>query len=805
MAYEDARYALRLMRRSPGFTAVAVFSLALGIGANAAIFSLLNTVMLRTLEVQHPEQLVEFLQKYPGEPRGNGGWSRASYEHFRDHAEVYSAITGTSFDDQTRFVIGGGTPETVISEGVLGNYFRTLGLKPAAGRFLGAGDTAGAVVNWRYWRGRLHGDPLIVGRSIRINDQPMTIVGVAPRGYDGPRVGVETDIWTLREKDGLTLLARLKPGATMAQARAEIAVLYGFTMREHPRYGVDPKVRQMKVELEPAGAGLANVRDQIGKPLVLLMAVVGSVLLLACVNLASMLLARGAGRQGELAVRVAVGAGRLRLMRQMLTETVLLSVAGTVLGLVLAYFSTAVLLRIMASARVLERIDIHVQPDWHLLAFAGGVAVVTGVLFGLAPAWYAMRASPAVILRQSGSRGETRVWRWFGKSLVATQVAISVLLVTAAALFLGHLTRLRTANLGFRSDHVLLMILDPSVTGYTRNELAPSYRDLLGRLEAIPGVRSATMCACSPIQGCGASRFVTAEGFQERPEDRQWTALSWVAPKYFETIGTPLIAGRDFSFRDAGGPRVAILSQEMARHYFPEVNAIGRHVTIEVDPRTGGWQGSPTYEVIGVAGDSKVTEVRDPPHRAMYFNMFQGGRMFNQFVLRTSGKPEWVAGAAQRAAREAIRGVAVAKMTTLEAQVDSAIVPERLIATISEFFGVLGAVMAGIGLYGLLAYSVTRRVNEIGVRMALGATAGDVRWLVLRETAGTVAAGIALGAALVIWCRPVAASLVPDLRFESAAPVVWSGAVMAALAVAASYLPARRAGRVDPMKALRQE
>ncbi len=797
-------YALRLMRRNPGFSAVAVLSLALGIGANTAIFSLLNTVMLRSLPVPHPEQLVEFLQKYPTEARGNGSWTHTDFEHFRANNHVFSDIAGTSFDDQARVRFEGEPPATAVGEAVTGNYFRMLGLKPAIGRLIDSGDRGVAVVSWSYWTGRLQRDAGIVGRRLLVEDAPLTIVGVAPREFEGPRTGMPTEIWISRDpsKDGLTLFGRLKPGAVLAEARAEMAVLYRFTRESRPRFGIDPQVARMSVEVEPAAAGLSNVRDRIGKPLLMLMAVVGSLLLLACTNLAGMLLARGAARQKELAVRVAIGASRPVLVRQTLTESLLLSLIGGLFGAVLAYFGIGLLLRIMESARPLERVEIQVRPDWHVLVFMAAIAVLTGLLFGMAPAWHAFRSAPAAGLRHGGAAGDSRVRRWFGKGLVSAQVALSILLVSAAAIFLAHLSRLRNENLGFRSDHVLLMILDPPA-GYNRDELAGHYRELLSRLQAIPGVQSASLCACSPIQGCGASRFVTVEGFQERPEDRGYVALSWVAPDYFQAIGTPLLAGRDFRFQE--DRHAAIISQDMARRYFPRANPIGRHITIDADRRTGGWSGDPTYEVIGVVGDSKMTELRDPPHRAMYFNMFQQGRIYSQFVLRTRVSPSSVAGSARRAARDAIKNAAIGKITTLSDQVDSAIVPERLIAMLSEFFGGLGALLAGIGLYGLLAYSVARRIHEIGVRMALGATAGDVRGLVLRDTAGMVAAGIVLGSALVVWLRPLAASVVQDVRADNVAPALTAGLVVMAIALLASYLPARRAAHVDPIQALRHE
>jgi predicted permease len=812
MLWNDLRYAFRLMRRSPAFTAVAVLSLALGIGANTAIFSLMNTVMLRTLPVEHPERLVEFLQKYPGEPRGSGYWNWASYQHFRDHSRSFSALTGMSFDNLAPLRTDGSEPQTVIRENVVGNYFQVLGVKPAIGRLIAPADIGAsgsgevAVLSWALWNGRFRGDPAILGKRIFVNDRPLTVIGVAPRGYNGPRVGVHTDVWAAQEKEGVTILGRLKPGVTLEQSRAESAVLYRFTVEQRAANTKDPLVRQLTMELEPAGGGLSKVRDQYGKALTLLMAVVGLLLLLACINMASMLLARSAGRQRELAVRVGLGASRGRLVRQMLTESMLLSGMGTLVGILLAYFGTGMLVRIMASGRAHERIEIQVEPDLHLLLFTAGIALVTGLLFGLAPAWYAFRAAPASSLRQSGHAGDTWFWRLFGKGLVVAQVALSILLVTGAVIFLSHLSRLRKLDLGFRSDHVLLVTIDPARSGYRREQLSQPYQQLLARMEAIPGVRSASISGCTPIQGCGASRFVIAEGFTERPEDRRYTSLSWVAPKYFETLGTPLLAGRDFSFTDAGRSRVAIISQSMARYYFPSVDPIGKHVAIDRDPRSGGWYGSDQpYEVVGVVGDAKNTELREAPRRSMFLNMFQEGRLFYQFSLRTSVDPNSVTAEVRRAVREVLKTVPVTRVTTLSDQVDAAIVPERLIATLSEYFGGLGAALAGIGLYGLLAYTVARRTNEIGVRMALGATARDVSRLVLGDALGMVFAGLVAGASLVLWSRPLATSLIQDLKPETAWPLALGGAAIVVVALVASYVPVRRAAGVDPMVALRHD
>ncbi|HUK19502.1 MAG TPA: ABC transporter permease, partial [Bryobacteraceae bacterium] len=753
--------------------------------------------------------LVELVRNSPNELHWAGYWGWEKYAYLRDHNHVFSGITGMGFDNLAEVRTEGSDPETLILETVPENYFRVLGLKPTIGRLFGPEDVPASgegdvvVVSWSYWNRQFHRDPAILGKRIYYRDAPKIIIGVAPRTYVGPRVGSRTDLWIPTGDNDLTMLARLKPGVTIQQAQAEIAVLYRRmqgALRMNPRAAT-------RMELLPAGAGLARIRDEYGKPLVLLTAVVGLLLLLACINLASMLLARSAGRQRELAVRVGLGAGRGRLVRQMLTESLLLSGAGTAAGVAVAYYGVGVLVRIMASSRAFEHIEVEVHPDLDLVLFTAGIALVTGLMFGLAPAWYALRAEPAMALRQTGRGGDTWFWRWFGKGLVAAQVAFSVFLVTAAAVFLNHLARLRNFDLGFRSDHVLLVTLDPSRSGYKPEQLAAPYRELLARMETIPQVRSASISGCTPLQGCGSGgRNLIAEGHVEPPGNRLMTALTFVAPRYFETLGIPLIGGRDFSFRDVGRPRVAIVNQAMARRYFPGVDPIGKHVAINRDPKDGGWFGSERpYEIIGLAGDAKTFELRDAPHPTIYFNMFQEDRLANQFELHTSADPESVAGTVRRMVRDVLKTVPVKRVTTLAEQVDSNIVPERLIATLSRFFGCLGVVLAGIGLYGLLAYTVARRTNEIGVRMALGATAASVSRLVLREVLAMVSAGIAAGAALVWWTRPLAASLVQDLKTASAAPLAFGAGAMVAVALLASYVPARRAARVDPMTALRHE
>jgi predicted permease len=814
--WQDIRYALRTMRRSLGFTVVAVLSLALGIGANTAIFSLIDTLMLRSLPVRNPQQLVDLLNTYPGDPRLNV-YSFDAYQYLREHNNVFSGLIACS---PSRLSVRGEGLEVagVDGEFVDGNYFRMLGVKPAAGRLIGPDDDrtqaisdAVAVVSWSYWKDRFNLDSAIVGKRITIADVPATIAGVAPRGFSGIVLGYRTQVWVTMATEpaihhttrhgGVALMGRLKPGVSMEQARAEIDVLYRRTFDE-ASLRRDPNWSRVKFDLEPAGGGLSRadppagrLRDQFSKPLLFLMAVVGLLLLIACTNLASMLLARGAGRRREMALRVSLGAGRLRLVRQVLTESLLLSMTGSLCGLLVAYFGANALVRIIASGRA--RIEIVVQPDMHILLFTAGAALLTGVLFGLAPALHAMSAQPASSLRTVGTAGETRLGRLFGRSLVVAQVALALVLLSAAGLFIRHLSDLRSLNLGFHRDHILLATLNPARSGYTGERLSTAYRELLERFTAIPGVRSATLSGSTPISGAAASRFATVEGYQTKTVETR-IFVNWVAPKYFETYGTPLLAGRDFTFQDQGGSHLAIVNRAMARYYFGDANPVGRRVTLERDDRA--------FEIVGVVGDAKYLDLREPAPRTIYLCAFQE-RGFNshRFALRTTGDPAAVAGEVRRTVDTFLKTVPVDSMTTLAAQMDASIVPERLIATLSALFGVLGSSLAAIGVYGLLAYTVARRINEIGIRMALGATRRDVIRMVVEDALRMVCIGLAIGVPMALSGRRFAASVMQGLPLASPVPIAFGAIVMIAAALLAAYVPARRAARVDPMDALRYE
>ena len=801
--WQDVRYGARTLRRAPGFAVTTIAILTLGIGANAAIFTLLNAVMLRTLPVRAPHQLVEPLSKHPSDPRMNA-FSWDFYEHVRDHNHVFSDVVGVS-PARVEVRRDDGGAETLDGEYVVGALFPVLGLQPAIGRLIGPADAqAGAapvaVVSWSYWKRRFNLDPAILGAQIVVNGAPMTIVGVTPRAYLGLQAGVMPAIWMpARPPIGLRLLARLKPGVSIAQASAEMGVLHRPRLEALAAKSGDALWLQSTMQVESAAAGFSALRDRFATPLQILMAVTGLILLIACTNIASLVLARGAARRQEMAVRVSLGAGRFRLARQMLTESCLLAAAGGLLGLVLGYVGAGALLRIMTSGRAPvgwpPQLDLQVAPDLRVLLFVAGVALATGLLFGLAPAWRAFRSAPIAALRGTGRIDGSAPRRLFGQGLVATQVALSVVLLSAAALLVGHLSSLRNVNLGFARDSVLVVALNPRGSGYDRTQLTGRYRDLLDRLHAIPGVRSAALAAVTPIQGGAASRFATLEGSHEKPEARRRLWQNWVGPTYFETLGTPLVAGRDFQFEDAGHPRVAIVNQAMARHYFGGESPLGKRITFDGD--------TVPFEIVGVAGDAKYADLHEAAPPTVYLNAFQERGVASTLALRTTVAPLAVADQVRRAVAEALPAVRVTTVTTLADQVDASLVLERVLATLSGMFAALGASLAAMGLYGLLAYTVARRTSEIGVRMALGATERDVTRMILKNALMLVGAGLLAGAPIAAWSGRVAAGMIENLHAAGVLPVALAALAMIAIALAAAYLPARRAARINPVDALR--
>jgi putative ABC transport system permease protein len=807
--WQDLRFAIRTLRKSPAFTAVAILTLALGIGANTAIFSLINGLMLQTLPIRDPGQIVELLHQYPGEPAFNG-FSWDAYRIMLDGNHVFSDLIVGSLNF---FTVRGDKlqPQTVFGGGVGGTFFQALGLRAAAGRLIAAEDVhmgyhaPVAVVSWSFWKSRFDLDPGIIGKKIVVGDAPVTIIGVAQRGFYGLSEEAQQDIWlpvSLGPSPGwgFGLLARLKPGVSLEQARAEMEVLFQ-TVVNAPDAG--PFVRGMKLRIEPAANGVTTpLRQVLSTPLTVLMATVGLLLLLACANLAELLLARGASRQHEMAVRVCLGAARARLLRQTLTESLLLSLVGSAVGIFLAYFAAHALIRVFASGRFIMAAPVHFETltnaDAHVLLFTGAISLLTGLLCGATPAMSASNTAPASALQQASRIGESKSRRLFGKGLVASQVALSLVLVSSAGLFVGYLSHLRNLNLGFERNNLLLVTLDFAHSSYNAAQFSWLSQELVMRLDAIPGVSSATFSSMSPMEGPGASSFAFAE---DHPERRTQSSINYVAPDYFETYVTPFLAGRDFSAREAGSP-VAIINEAAARDCFGNENPIGRHITLSQITLT---KGERTYEVVGLVRDAKYNDLQQAAPPTIYADLLQQDFIGSQLAIRTRIDPGGVASAVRQTEAAVLKTVPIVRIMTMNEQIDSSIVPQRLIATLSAGFGALGALLAAIGLYGLLAYTVARRTHEIGVRMALGAAGTDVVRIVLRDALWMVCAGLAIGAPLTFCGKRVAASLIPDLPVASPLPIVVAAAVMIAVGLIAAYLPARRAMRVDPMIALRYE
>ena len=806
---KDARFGARMLRRAPLVTAAALLTLTLAIGANSAIFSLVDPLLFRDLPVRDPASLVQFTYQYPRDPPLNN-FSLASYQEYRDRNHFFSDLFGLA----PLMAESRADEDPIGAQIVTGNFFEALGVRPALGRVLtSADDPQGAdpvaVVSWQYWKSRFNGDQRVLGSAIDIEDPRVpaplqaTVVGVAEPGFSGIVVGYRQDVWislsvvpdAMRSRAGLALAARLKPGASIEQARAEMRVLHRAQIEGLAER--DPQWLKVVMDVTPARTGLSTpLHQQFGGPLLLLMTMVGGVLLLACVNIGSLLLARGAARQHEMAIRVSLGAGRFRIVRQVLTESLLLAAMGGVLGIVGARAAATMLMQIMMSGTRSPGPPplLDIPLDARVLTFTLAVTVLAALLFGLMPAIAAFVSAPAPALRQSGA-AQSRSRRVFGNGLVVAQVAISLALLSVSQLSIAHLRHLRDRSLGFDRNGMLLISINPA-PAQNRQQLAALYRDIVPRLQAIPGVRAVAASGTTPIAVGAASRFLRAEGFDEPVQDRRRVSLNSVSPNYFAAYRTPLLAGRDFTDADMDQPRRVIVNQALARRYFAGRDPIGRRVWLENerDP----------YEVVGVVGDAKYQEIRlePPPIVYVFAPMSRGSTTLS---LRTDVNPMSVAADARRIVAERLGADSVRRVTTLTEQVDAAVVPERLMALLGGFFGAVGVLLAAIGLYGLLAYTVARRTKEIGIRMALGATRGEVTRMILRSALTLVAAGFVVGAPLAFWGTRLAAAAVEDLTGSGVPPVATAVAALLAVAALAAVMPARRATRVDPVIALRSE
>jgi predicted permease len=844
---KDVQYALRMMRKSPGFTAVAVLSLALGIGANTAIFSLIDTVMLRMLPVKDPHRIV--LLSDPGTSGMSVGlqtgdrslYTYPEYTALRDHNQVLDGLVAVqAFENRDDVKIGAASTgkEPASIRLVSGNFFSVLGPTPAIGRFFApeedraVGSGPVAVISYDYWKRRFNRSPTVLSQTIAIYRTSFAIIGVAPQGFFGDAVGEAPDLWVpvtmqpfvipgremLVQKPGvvekvmwLRLAGRLRPGVSASQAKAALNVEFRRFLEGEAggsSMSADAKrtIGDTRIEVYSGARGNSSLRAQFSEPLLVLMTLVGLVLLIACANVANLLLARSTARQREIAVRLALGAGRLRLVRQFITESVVLAISGGLVGVLFAFWAARLLLVMAAQSD--SGIPLDIAPDVRLLSFAFAVSVLTGLVFGVFPALRITRTDVNPVLKDNarglvaGAAGPQSRFS-LGKSLVSVQVALSLLLLFGAGLFARSLSNLTNVKLGYEPEHLMMIPLDPTSAGYKYPENLRLFDRIIERVRAIPGVRSAGISQNGLFAGSESGDRITVEGYtSSNPRDLS-ARFDQVGPEYFRTVGIPLLLGREFEPRDSGNaPRVCLINETMAKFYFGESNPIGKHVRDEFpDTRV-------TFEIIGVVKDAKYLRVREETPRRFYipfFNPLGGDVTFGNIMVRTSAEPASVAAVVRREITNIDGALSPGEVRTVADRIERSLAQDRLIARLSAFFGGLALLLAAIGLYGVLSYSVARRTAEIGIRVALGADRRDVLGLVLRESTVMVIAGVLFGIPVALVSARLVESRLFGLKPVDPLTLGLAAAVLLSVAFLAALLPAWRASRIDPIVALRYE
>jgi putative ABC transport system permease protein len=816
----DFRYAVRALRMSPGFTLVAVLSLGLGIGANTAIFSLTNAVALKSLPVSHPESLMLINMGGKGEePMTNPLW-----EQLRN---LHGVLSGSlAYSGQEFNLSNGGVVRRAPGSWVSGSYFATLGVRPLAGRLLQPADDvrgcpATAAVSAGFAAREFGGAAGAVGRTLSLEGQPFEVVGVTDPAFTGMEVGRPVDIYTpicaqvftthdpkvldARSRWYLDVMARPKPGLSIEQVRGGLAAaargIFAATLPGN--WGADNQrdYLQGKLGALPAATGVSDLREMYQRALLIVMVVVGVVLLIACANIANLLLARAAGRQREIAIRLAIGAGRGRLIRQLLTESLLLSLSGALLGVLFARWASQLLVGLLS---VNDRpVWLDLSLDLRVLGFTIGVATLTGILFGLAPAWRAAQVDPQTAMKSGGrgiAGGEVR--HRIGKALVVGQVALSLVLVAAAGLLLGSFHRLATLDPGFRREGVLLMSMDFSNAGIKDRPLINAQSQLLRQVRELPGVASASASLITPIGHTGWNDLLLVPGYSPATFKDSIAFFNQVSPGYFGTMGTGLIAGRDITADDvAQAHSVAVINETMAHRVFGTVSAIGRTFRTPV-----GDSGSPPREIVGVVRDAKYQRLDEKTPATAYLPLGVGDTPTTvlTYEVRATGPTADIV----RLSKDLAAGVNPAislDVRTLSSQVSASLTRPRLLATLSGFFGALALLLAVIGLYGTMSYNVTQRRNEIGIRMALGAGNRRVLRMVVGEAGRLVAMGIVLGAALAVATTRLLASFLYGLTATDPATLALSALGLVVIAMLAAAAPAWRAARLDPMTALRDD
>jgi predicted permease len=813
--FQDLRFGVRMLLKNPGFTLIAVLTLALGIGANTAVFSLVHKVLLAYLPVQEPERLV-VVSRSNLEQSKLTTFQQLFFRELEREGDIFDGVLSRGGSE--RVTVGmeaGGDP--ALGELVSGSFFEVLGVKPHIGRLLTPSDdvTPGAhpvvVLSYRYWQRRFGGDPSIVGKTLRLTGYPMTVIGVSPPGFDGLDPGQVTDLRVplamlpelrsggrtnsappnRRGAWELNIVGRLKRGVSAEQAQQMVSArLRRYLDEGEPVTAQNRRIRESEsVELLPAATGFGKTRQQFQTALQALMAITMAVLLIACLNLANLLLAKSAAREHEFAVRRALGAGPWRLARQLLTESLLLALCGAMLGVILAYFGSALLMKLVSGSEASLKLETGPSPT--VLLFHLSTAVLCGILFGLAPALGARRQSLI-----PGLKGNSESRLTGRKFLVSTQVALSVVVLVGAGLFVRTIHALRTTDLGFRSDHLLALALSPKNAGRSDAEVLPFFRAARERVSALPGVESATYSQIRALSGFAWRTGIAVEGSDVVGNTSQ-PSRNVVGPDYFRTFGIPLITGRDFTpSDDTNAPKVAIVNESFARFYFAGQNPLGKKIGIA----------RPEYTIVGVARDAKYADVRETPQKFWYVPYEQHpGTKYLDLNVRTTTDPEHMTQAIRAAIGSVDKAVALFNVRSQQAQIEDLFVAERMLATLGTFFGATAAALAALGLYGVLAFLVAQRRREIGIRMALGAERRDILKMILGRGLKLTLSGLLVGLLAALAVTRWIASLLFGVNATDPLTFTLVALLLTGVALLACYLPARRAAKVDPLIALRHE